>query len=195
MRPPRDTRPGSKARASIEPGCDLVRYSHAWPMIARKLNGSSSPNLQGRPGTAYGGGDLAEDEEAESLAELRALAGGRADLLAEVAGIFEGTREGELDEPLARLAARLCRMADADAEAIPAWIAEGQRGKLTRAAPRSQLALDDGDRVIPSGGRGAARRGAGSLSGRLNGSRSRRHRHRVSPDSQQAPRLAAGAGS
>jgi len=52
-----------------------------------------------------------------------------------VAGIFEGTREGELDEPLARLAARLCRIADADAEAIPAWIAEGQRGKLTRAAP------------------------------------------------------------
>jgi hypothetical protein len=56
-----------------------------------------------------------------------ALAGGRADLLAEVAGIFEGTSEGEPDEPLARSAARLCRMAGADADAIPAWIEEGRR--------------------------------------------------------------------
>ena len=37
---------------------------------------------------------LTEDEEAAALAELRALAGGRADLLAVVAGIFEGTSEG-----------------------------------------------------------------------------------------------------
>jgi hypothetical protein len=35
-----------------------------------------------------------------------------------VAGIFEGTSEGEPDEPLARSAARLCRMAGADAGAI-----------------------------------------------------------------------------
>ena len=39
------------------------------------------------------------------MAALRELAGGRADLLAEVAGILEGAREGELDEPLARQAA------------------------------------------------------------------------------------------
>jgi hypothetical protein len=31
-----------------------------------------------------------------------------------VAGIFEGTSESEPDEPLARSAARLCRMAGAD---------------------------------------------------------------------------------
>jgi hypothetical protein len=37
------------------------------------------------------------------MAEIQVLAGGRADLLAEVAGIFEGTSEGELDEPLAPL--------------------------------------------------------------------------------------------
>jgi len=72
-------------------------------------------------------GALTEDEEAAALAELRALAGGRADLLAQVADIFEGTSEGEPDEPLARSAARLCRMAGADAGAIPAWIAEGRR--------------------------------------------------------------------
>ena len=71
---------------------------------------------------------LTEDEEAAALAELRALAGGRADLLAQVAGIFEGTSEGEPDEPLAWLGlARLCRMAGADAGAIPAWIEEGRR--------------------------------------------------------------------
>ena len=52
---------------------------------------------------------------------------GRADLLAEVAGIFEGTSEGEPDEPLARSAARLCRMAGADTGAIPGWIEEGRR--------------------------------------------------------------------
>ena len=42
------------------------------------------------------------------MAKLRELAAGRADLLAEVAGIFVGTSEGELDEPLARQAAGLC---------------------------------------------------------------------------------------
>lgn len=48
-------------------------------------------------------------------------------VLAEVAGIFEGASEGELDEPLARQAAQLCRLAGADPEAIPAWTAEGRR--------------------------------------------------------------------
>jgi len=70
---------------------------------------------------------LTEEEEAVALAELRALAAGRTDLLAEVAGIFEGTSEGELDEPLARSAAQLCRKAGADPEAKPAWIEEGRR--------------------------------------------------------------------
>jgi hypothetical protein len=46
--------------------------------------------------------ELSRDEEAAAVTELRELAGGRADLLAEVAGIFEGTSEGEPDEPLAR---------------------------------------------------------------------------------------------
>src|ERR1700739_1110247 len=37
---------------------------------------------------------LTGEEETAALAELRALADGRADLLAQVAGIFEGTSEG-----------------------------------------------------------------------------------------------------
>jgi hypothetical protein len=55
--------------------------------------------------------DLSSEEETAAVAELRQLADGRADLLAEVAGILEGAREGEPDEPLARQAAGLCRRA------------------------------------------------------------------------------------
>src|SRR5260370_31128055 len=68
--------------------------------------------------------ELTGDEEAAAVTELRELADGRADLLAEVAGIFEGTSEGELSEPIARQCARLCHMAGADPEAIPAWLHE-----------------------------------------------------------------------
>ena len=71
--------------------------------------------------------ELSGDEEAAAVAELRKLARGRTDLLAEVAGLLEGTSEGELDEPIARQAAQLCRKADADEFAISAWIEEGRR--------------------------------------------------------------------
>ena len=46
--------------------------------------------------------ELSGEEEAVAVAELRELAGGRADLLAEVARIFEGTSGGEPNEPRAR---------------------------------------------------------------------------------------------
>ena len=90
------------------------------------------------------------------MAALRELAGGRADLLAEVAGILEGTSEAELDEPLARQAAALCRKAGADPEAIPAWIDEGRR----RAAAARQLPFSGG---LHGGG---ARRLNGLIRGR-----------------------------
>jgi hypothetical protein len=79
--------------------------------------------------------ELGSDEEAAAVAALRELAGGRAGLLAEVAGVLEGTSEGELDEPLARQAAGLCRKAGADPEAIPAWIAEGRRRRAAARQP------------------------------------------------------------
>jgi hypothetical protein len=79
--------------------------------------------------------ELTGDEEAAAVSELRELADGRGDLLAEVAGIFEGTSEGELSEPIARQSARLCRMAGADPEAIPAWIEEGRRRKANANRP------------------------------------------------------------
>ena len=61
------------------------------------------------------------------MAALHELASGRADLLAEVTGILEGTSEGRLDEPLARCVARLCRLAGTDPDTVPAWIEEGRR--------------------------------------------------------------------
>lgn len=50
--------------------------------------------------------NLSDAENAAGVAELRELADGRGDLLAEVAGLLEGASEGELDEPLSRQAAR-----------------------------------------------------------------------------------------
>jgi hypothetical protein len=52
-----------------------------------------------------------------------------------VAGIFEGTSEGEPDEPLARSAAALCRKAGADLEAIPEWAEEGRRRRSAARQP------------------------------------------------------------
>ena len=69
------------------------------------------------------------------MAALRELAGGRADLLAEVAGILEGASEGRLNEPLARQAAQLCREAGADPDLIPAWIEEGRRRRASAGLP------------------------------------------------------------
>ncbi len=79
--------------------------------------------------------DLTAAEETAVVAALRELAGARADLLAEVAGILEGTSEGELDEPLVRQAAGLCRAAGADLEAIRAWAEEGRRWRLAGHSP------------------------------------------------------------
>ena len=71
--------------------------------------------------------ELTAGEHAAAVAALREVAAGRADLLAEVAGIILGACEGQLDEPLMRQAAQLCRDAGADEVLLPAWIEEGRR--------------------------------------------------------------------
>ena len=103
--------PGQVAQDHPGPGADRL--------LVAQLTGEARHHARWRPLTA--------DEEAAAVSELRALAGGRADLLAEVAGIFEGTSEGELDEPLARQAADLCRLAGAEETLIPQWAEEGRR--------------------------------------------------------------------
>jgi hypothetical protein len=101
------------------PGADRI--------LVAQLTGEARHHARWRP--------LTEAEEAAAVAGLRALAGGRGDLLAEVAGIFEGTSEGELDEPLARCAARLCRLAGADESLIPQWVQEGRRRAASARVP------------------------------------------------------------
>jgi hypothetical protein len=79
--------------------------------------------------------ELTADEEAAAVTELRALAAGLANLLAEVAGIFEGASKGRHDNPLARQAAGLCHKAGADPAAIPAWVEEGRRRRAIARRP------------------------------------------------------------
>jgi len=98
-------------------------------LLVAKLTGEARHHARWRP--------LTEEEEAAAVSELRTLAAGRSDLLAEVAGIFEGTSEGELDEPLARRAAQLCRKAGADEALIPQWSMKGGAGQLPPACRRS----------------------------------------------------------
>jgi hypothetical protein len=74
-------------------------------------------------------------EEAAAVAELQALAGGRADLLAEVAGIYLGAHEAAMDAPLARCAARLCLLAGGDPAEVPGWIEEGRRRRAAADQP------------------------------------------------------------
>jgi hypothetical protein len=79
--------------------------------------------------------ELTADEEAVALGELQALAGSQTDSLAEFAGVLEGMSETDMDRTLARCAARLCRLAGADPEAIPGWIEEGRRRRAAASRP------------------------------------------------------------
>jgi hypothetical protein len=93
--------PGSvRTRIVPDPGADR--------MIVAELTGEARHHAKWRP--------LNAEKEAAAVHELREIA---ADLLAEVAGILKGASEGELDEPLVRQAAGLCRLAGADEDVIP----------------------------------------------------------------------------
>ena len=83
------------------------------------------------------GGELAEDETASAVAELREIADGRADLLAEVAGLALGTTEGKGEEYRTRgqAVAGLSRLARADEALIPQWTEEGRRRAEARRMP------------------------------------------------------------
>jgi hypothetical protein len=80
--------------------------------VARRLT-------HGRPLTAA--------EQQEAVATLSQMAKGRADLLAESAGLAIGTHEGTLDEARYLQAAQLCIDAGADLSSLPHWIEEGRR--------------------------------------------------------------------
>jgi hypothetical protein len=61
------------------------------------------------------------------VAELRALAAGRTDLLAEQAGLLIGSSEGTINAPIKRCAAGLLIAAGADEDPIPRWVEEGRK--------------------------------------------------------------------
>ena len=96
-------------------------------ILIAKLHGTAKRHAQWR--------ELTEDERAAAVGELRELAAGRADLLAEVAGVMEGFSAGELDEQLARQAAGLCRAAGADEAAIGEWVEVGRERRANAGRP------------------------------------------------------------
>jgi len=93
--------------------------------------------IRGQAGLHARWRELTADEHAAAVAALREVAAGRADLLAQAAGIMFGASEGQLDEPLMRQAAQLCRDAGADVALIPAWIEEGRRRRTDALRPPS----------------------------------------------------------
>ena len=86
-------------------------------------------------------GQLNQAQKTAGAAELREVAGGRCDLLAEEAGITLGTSRGKGPEYRAQAEAitELCRLAGADESLIPEWIEEGRRrAEAARLPPFSQ---------------------------------------------------------
>jgi hypothetical protein len=94
--------------------------------LLAEITGVARRLARGRP--------LTDAERQEAAATLSQVAKGRADLLAESAGLAIGTHEGGLDEARHLHAAQLCIDAGADVSSIPQWIEEGRR----RAAAASQ---------------------------------------------------------
>lgn len=80
-------------------------------------------------GTAarYASQRLLHEQRAAAVTELAELAGGRADLLAEVAGLTAGAAAGRPDEAFHLAAAQLCVEAGADPALIPHWTSIGQQ--------------------------------------------------------------------
>jgi hypothetical protein len=77
-----------------------------------------------------------EAETATAVEELREIAGGRDDLLAEVAGLLIGFYRGTIEEPKARVAAQYCMAAGADLDLIPHWTDVGRcRAAVARQTP------------------------------------------------------------
>jgi hypothetical protein len=85
--------------------------------------------------------ELTEAETADAMAELEEIAAGLTDLLAEVTEILTGFHQGDLQEPEAKAAAELCRLAGADETLIPQRLEGGQRqAALVRRMPQSGTA-------------------------------------------------------
>jgi hypothetical protein len=88
-------------------------------LTVARLTGAARRHAPGREPT--------EEETAAAVEELREIAGDRADLLAEVAGLLLGFYRRTVEELKAQAAAQYCISAGADPDLIPQWIEVGWR--------------------------------------------------------------------
>jgi hypothetical protein len=100
-------------------------------LTVARLTGAARRHAPGREPTR------AETDAA--VAELREIAGGRADLLAQVAGLLVGFYRRSVEELKARAAADYCIAAGADPDLIPRWIEVGRRRAAAARPPRPRL--------------------------------------------------------
>ena len=98
-------------------------------VLLAEITGVARRLARGRP--------LTGAEQRDAAAMLSQVAKGRADLLAESAGLAIGGHEGDPDEARYLQAAQLCIDAGADPGAVPRWIEEGRRRAAGPAGPVS----------------------------------------------------------
>jgi hypothetical protein len=97
-------------------------------LTVARLTGAAWRHAPGRKPTGA--------ETAAAVQELREVAGGRGDLLAEVAGLLIGYYRRTAEELRARAAAYYCIAAGAGVELIPRWIEVGcSRAAAARLIP------------------------------------------------------------
>jgi hypothetical protein len=103
---------------------------------ARELDQLTVARLAGAAWRHASGWEPAEAETVTAVLELREVAGGRGDLLAEVAGLLIGYYRRTAEEPRARAAAYYCMAAGAGVELIPRWVEVGcSRAAAARLIP------------------------------------------------------------
>jgi len=104
---------------------------------AREVDRLTVSRLTGAAWRHAAGGQAAGAETAAAVRELREIAGGRGDLLAEVAGLLIGYYRRTAEELKARAAAYYCLAAAASLGLIPLWIEVGcSRAAATRLIPQ-----------------------------------------------------------
>jgi hypothetical protein len=105
-----------------------VAETEADRVLLAQISGVAKHLAWGRPGTP--------EEHAAAVEELRRIAKGRADLLAELAGVAMGVGESQLDKDVYERIADLCMDAGADENQIEYWVAVGRhRAAHARIAP------------------------------------------------------------
>ena len=103
---------------------------------AREMDQLTVARLTGAAWRHASGWEPTGAETVAAVRELREIADGRVDLLAEVAGLLIGYYRRTAEEPRARAAAYYCITAGADLELITRWIEVGcSRAAAARLIP------------------------------------------------------------